>query len=311
MERPSLPTHLIKHLGLKVSLLVGITVFLAVGFFVYTLFARGLFESTRTLTLVAEDVSNVSIGMPLNFSGFPIGQVKRITLTEQGQGRIEVEVPTKHLRWLRTTSVFTLQKSLVGSANIRVFSTDLGAPPLPADAVPPLYTGDVTEELPLLITRAKNLLDNLERMTHEGSDLDQSLTHVNTVTGRMAGQYGMLEGVLGSADKAKKVVDAVDQADKLLTSLNGLSLKMDQRVFGQNGVMDQTDQALANVNAILLQTRDSLKKADAILANAQEASADLTLLRAEIDDSVRKVNHLINEINRKWPFAREVEVKLP
>lgn len=304
MERPTLPTHLIKHLGLKVSLLVGTTAFLAIGFLAYTLFARGLFEPTRSLTLLAGDVSNISIGMPLNFSGFAIGQVKRITLTEQGQGRVEIEVPTKNERWLRSTSVFTLQKPLVGAAEIRVFSTDLNAPPLPPEVVPPLYTGDMTEELPLLITRAKNLLDNLERLTHEGSALDQSLNHVSTVTGRMTGKYGMLEGVLGGPDQAKKVVDAIDQSNKLLDSLNGMSLKMDQRLFGQNGTMDQ-------INGILVQTRDSLKKADAILANTQEASADLTLLRSEIDDSVRKVNHLINEINRKWPFAREVEVKLP
>lgn len=311
MERPALPTHLIKHLGLKVGLLVVTTALLAVGFFVYTLFARGLFESTRTLTLIAEDVSNVSIGMPLNFSGFPIGQVKRITLTDLGQGRIEIEVPTKNERWLRLSSVFTLQKPLVGSAKILVYNTDLNAPPLPLDAMPELYTGDLTEELPLLITRAKNLLDNLERMTHEDSSLDQSLGHVNTITSRMVGRYGVLEGMLGSPDKAKKVIDAIDQTNHLLTSLNGLSLKMDQRIFGQSGLMDQTDQALANVNATLLQTRDSLKKADAILANAKEASADLVLLRSEIDDSVSKINHLIDEINRKWPFARDVEMKLP
>jgi len=33
--------------------------------------------------------------------------------------------------------------------------------------------------------------------------------------------------------------------------------------------------------------------------------------RAEIDDAVRKANALVNEINRKWPFARDPEVKLP
>lgn len=311
MARPPLPTQLIKHLRLKVGLLVGATVFIAAGFLVYTLFARGLFEPTRTVTLVADDVGNVGIGMPLNFAGFPIGKVKRITLTDQGQGRIEIEVPTKHLRWLRSTSVFTLQKSLVGSAKIRVFSTDLKAPPLPAQAMPELYTGDMSDELPLLLARAKELLANLERMTHEGSALDQTLAHTNSVAGRMAGEYGVLEGVLGSADKAKKVVDAVDRANNLLASLNGLSLKMDQRVFGPKGVMDQTDQAMGHMNATLLQTRDSLKKADAILANAKEASTDLVLLRSEIDDSVSKVNHLIDEVNRKWPFARDVEMKLP
>lgn len=311
MARPTLPRNLIKHLGLKVGLLVGATALIAVAFLLYTLFARGLFEPTRSVTLIADDVGNVAIGMPLNFSGFPIGEVKRITLTEEGQGKVEIIVPTKNMHWLRSTSVFTLQKSLVGGAKIRVFSTDLNAPPLALDSTPQLYTGDISEELPVLIARAKALLDNLERLTHEGSSLDQSLDHVNTVSGRMTGSYGMLEGLLGSADKAKKVVDAIDRSNKLLASLNGISLKLDQRMFGQDGVMDQADQAMRQVNAALLQTRDSLKKADAILANAKEASTDLVLLRSEIDDSVNKVNGLIDQVNRKWPFARDVEMKLP
>ena len=43
----------------------------------------------------------------------------------------------------------------------------------------------------------------------------------------------------------------------------------------------------------------------------KDSTADLATLRSEVDDSLRKVNHLINEINRKWPFARDVEIKLP
>jgi phospholipid/cholesterol/gamma-HCH transport system substrate-binding protein len=34
-------------------------------------------------------------------------------------------------------------------------------------------------------------------------------------------------------------------------------------------------------------------------------------LRAEVEASLRKVEHLVNEINRKWPFARDPEIKLP
>jgi phospholipid/cholesterol/gamma-HCH transport system substrate-binding protein len=48
-----------------------------------------------------------------------------------------------------------------------------------------------------------------------------------------------------------------------------------------------------------------------ISANVKDGTQDLARLRAEIDDAVRKVNGLVNEINRMWPFAREPEVKLP
>jgi hypothetical protein len=31
----------------------------------------------------------------------------------------------------------------------------------------------------------------------------------------------------------------------------------------------------------------------------------------KVDASLRKVTRLIDEINRKWPFAKETELKLP
>ena len=62
----------------------------------------------------------------------------------------------------------------------------------------------------------------------------------------------------------------------------------------------------------------SLKRADRILAdaeatsgNAKAATADLGALRAEVDASVRKISSLIDEINRKWPFERKTEIRLP
>ena len=37
----------------------------------------------------------------------------------------------------------------------------------------------------------------------------------------------------------------------------------------------------------------------------------LGALRTEVEASLRKVESLVNDINRRWPFARDTEVKLP
>ena len=336
MERAPVPpvprAPLIKNLEFKIGLLLAMTVLLGAAFIGYALYARGAFEVTHKLVLTAEDVEGVSIGMPISFSGFPIGKVSRLHLMDDGKVQIELAIPREDARWLRESSVFTLEKALVGGAKIKAHSTNLKDPPLPDRAVRPLYTGDATKDIPVLIAKVKNILANVETMTGEGAPINQTLGHVETVTGRMAGEYGLLQGVLGSPEDARKVVKALDRADTLLASLNGVSLKvdgvlgkMDRRLFEQHGVMDQAQVAIGNVNAILGDVRESLKKADAILANAQtaskdvakitgdvaEATTDMARLRLEIDDSVRKVNHLINEINKKWPFARDVEIKSP
>jgi phospholipid/cholesterol/gamma-HCH transport system substrate-binding protein len=51
-----------------------------------------------------------------------------------------------------------------------------------------------------------------------------------------------------------------------------------------------------------------------VTRNAKDATADLGALRADVEASLRKVEGLINEISRKWPFAKdasEAEMKLP
>ena len=69
---------------------------------------------------------------------------------------------------------------------------------------------------------------------------------------------------------------------------------------------------------MLAETRNSLKKVDAVLveaqaigANTREATTDLGALRADVESNLRKVEGLVNEIQRKWPFARDTEIRLP
>lgn len=331
MNRPA-GTSLIKNLEIKVGALLVATLLLVVGFVLYAMYARGAFHQTQSLTLVAPEADGVSIGMPLTFSGFPIGTVKRMELSENGNVRLEIAIPSKDARWLRENSVFTLEKGLIGGAKIKAFTSDLQDQLLADGASRTLLTGDAAEEIPILLEKLKSILNNIADMTGKESQINQTLANVQNVTHRMTGEYGVLESILGGPEKAQQVVAVLEKTNSLLASLNGVSLKVDavlaktdSRLFGPQGVMDQTQESVAKLNAILGDARESLKKADALLANAQAASADLpkitgnvreattdmSNLRTEIDDSVRKVNHLINEINKKWPFARDVEIKTP
>lgn len=315
----------IRHLELKAALLLVLTGMLVIGYIAYVLFARGIFDSTQRLVLVTDNSEGVFVGMDLTFAGFAIGRVRRIELGDDGKAHINVAVPVKDARWLRVSSVFTMEHALVGGTRIRAFSGQLGDPPLPDGAVRPVLRGDATDELPRLIASMKGLLENLQGLTSPDSSLGVSLGNVRTVTERMAGRSGALAAALGSEENAKKVIAAVDRTNKLLDSLGGVSArfdqtlaKTDQRVFGKDGVMDETQKAVVQLNAVLGDARESLKKADAVLADAQKLTANargatdgLAGLRAEVDASLRKVAALIDEINRKWPFKRDTELKLP
>ena len=300
-----------------IALLILITA-LVVGFLLYVMVARGVFESTQQLVLVSDDSEGVIVGMDLTFSGFPIGRVRRIELAADGKARIVIDVPRKDARWLKTSSIFTMERGMVGETRLRAFSGILTDPPLPENAERGLLRGDTSAEIPRIVASARALLENLDNMTRSDSSINTSLTNLQTVTGRLSGPYGVLTGVLGSEDNAKKIVATLDNTNALLR-------KADQRIFGAKGIMDSTQAtvdgsqaAVAQLTQLLTEVRASLQKVDAVLveaqavgANARVASADLGVLRAEVEMSLRKVSQLVEEVNRKWPFARDTEIKLP
>ncbi len=312
-------------IGVKVGMLLAFTIMLIAGFVGYVLYARGVFEPTQRLRLIAENAEGIGVGTDLTFQGFPIGRVRRITLREDGKVRISVRVPVSEAKWLRTSSVFVIDVPLVGAAKLRAYSHNLADPPLEDLAERPVLRGDTAQEIPLMVATLRNVLGNIEQMTGPGGSLQASLANLRIATDRLAGKGGALGAVLGSEEDARKVVATIERANELLASLNatakrldGFVGKADQRVFGDDGLMDGTQRAIVQANAMLAEARETLKRVDKVLedaqavsGNAKAATQDLAALRAEVDASLRKVSALIEEINRKWPFKRETEIKLP
>jgi phospholipid/cholesterol/gamma-HCH transport system substrate-binding protein len=276
------------------------------------MYARGVFEPTQRLTLVADDSTGVIPGMDMTFAGFPIGRVRQVELADTGKVNILVDVQSKDAKWLRASSVFTLESSIVGETRLRAYTGVLTDAPLPAGSTRTVLRGDATAEIPRIVATARGLLENLETMTSSGSDVNTSLSNLSAVTGRMSGRYGVLGGALGGDEEAKKLMEALDRVNLILA-------KADQRVFGQAGVMDDAQAAVRQLDVVLKDASATLKKVDAVLveaqavgANTREATEDLSALRGDVDASLRKVNRLVEEINRKWPFARtNPEIKLP
>jgi phospholipid/cholesterol/gamma-HCH transport system substrate-binding protein len=309
------PTHQLER---KALLLLFFMLALVLGSAAYVLFARGAFERTQQLVLVADDSEGVVVGMDMTFSGFPIGRVSRIELAPDGKARIVVEVPLKQAAWLRQSSVFTLVRGLVGSTNIRAYSGVLSDPPLPDGAVREVLRGDATADIPRLITAARELVESVHTLVGTEGALGASLVNVQQLTDKLKGPTGALGVLLGNDAEAKKLLLALEKANTLLARLDGLAVKTDAQVFGAGGVMPETRATVVQLNALLGEARSSLKRVDAVLieaqavgANARVATADLGTLRAEVESSLTKVESLVNDINRKWPFARDTEVKLP
>jgi len=198
-------------------------------------------------------------------------------------------------------------------------------PPLAPDARRELTTRDAAADFPQLIAKANRILEDFDALVRPDSNLARGLADLKIVTERLSGEYGVLEGITGSKARARRfaealarVEDVVSSANRATDRLESLLAKSDEKIFGEGGLTQDAQGSIRELHALLADAREGLKKADAVLASAQstadgvnEAAGDLASLRAEVDDSLRKLNSLLTEINRKWPFARDSKIKLP
>jgi phospholipid/cholesterol/gamma-HCH transport system substrate-binding protein len=315
---PSPPPPPVGNVEFKAGLLLFLLVLLIAGSVLYVLYARGAFESTQRLVLVVDDSEGVRVGMDMTFAGFPIGRVRRIELGGDGNARIIIDVPRKDAHWLRESSVFTLVRGLVGNTSIKAFSGVLTDAPLPDGAERRVLVGDTTAEIPKLMGAVRDLVQNLSQLTAQESELSKTFANLQVTTARLNGPRGAMGVLLGNDADAKKLVTALDRANALLARFDRIAANADTQLFGAQGVVPEARAAVAQIAGALEEARASLKRVDGVLAdaqviagNARTATTDLGALRAEVDASLRKVEALVDEINRKWPFARDTEFKLP
>jgi phospholipid/cholesterol/gamma-HCH transport system substrate-binding protein len=317
-QNPSAAASPVAYLEFRVAALLLLMLLLVSGSVLYVMYARGVFEPTQQLVLMADDSEGVKVGMDLTFSGFPVGRVRRIELDPDGNARIVIDVPQKDAHWLRQSSVFTLVRGILGNTSIRAYSGILTDPPLPEGAVRKVLVGDATAEIPHLVSAARDLVQSLTALTGPDSPLAASLANVQAATEKLKGQTGALGVLFGNEKDARKLVAALDRTNALLARVDDIAAHADTQVFGSDGAVSQSRAAIAQLDAALGDARATLKKLDGVLQEAQGvasnvrgATNDLGALRAEVEVSLRKVEYLVDEVNRKWPFVRDTDLKLP
>ncbi len=308
----------VENLELKATALLLFTVALVVGAVLFVLHARGFFEPQQALVLVADDAEGVVPGMDMTFSGFPIGRVRQVDLNDKGQVHITVDVRKDDAKWLRTSSVFTLVRSLVGGAQLRAYSGVMTDPPLPAGAERPVLRGDANAEIQRVIGAARDVLDNLNQMTGQSSELNRTVANLQAFSLKLQGKQGALHAVFGNEQDARKLVQAIENANAVMARVERFTANADRKVFGADGLATDAQASLRQFNTLLGDARASMKRVDAVLAEAQAVgtnlragTADLGSLRDEVEANLRKIEDMINDLNRKFPLAKERRIELP
>jgi phospholipid/cholesterol/gamma-HCH transport system substrate-binding protein len=110
-----------QHLARK----IGIFVIVAVAGVVFTIAAIGfrqdVFTARTHIHFIAATGENLVRGMPVKLSGFEIGKLESLALTEQAAVRVNLAVKSNYMKWVRRDSRARLaRESLIGDAVVEI-----------------------------------------------------------------------------------------------------------------------------------------------------------------------------------------------
>jgi len=282
----------------KVGLFLVVSTILVMGGITYLAYKKGVFERGHTFTLFSRTGEGLSVGMPLNFSGFKIGKVTELELNPEGIVVVQINVPSRHLKWLRKDSEFFLERPILGSAKLTVVTKNMASAPLDAASRP-------------MITEVSDINEAIKKLEPLLAKVSLILGHVERVTGKMAEKNSLLEMAVADKDAVSAVHESLKNVRKVTTHLDKILARTEMELYGPEGIKPAVIEVLKEVVMNLKKTEEVLDNVIKVSVDAAKATKDLEVLRGEVDRAMHSLNGLIEEISRKIPFKKEEKVELP
>ncbi|MFA4915981.1 MAG: MlaD family protein [Syntrophales bacterium] len=310
----------------KVGLFIIATVCLIIAAIGYTVYRKGFFERVETYTLASKTGEDLTEGMPVVFSGFTIGTVRTLELSEDGRVLIKIRVPERHVKWIRSDSRFIVSKPFIGSSRIIVLTDNLNSPALLEEEVPEVTKlSDIDETIKKLqpvIEEAKKITANIEKITANladpNGDVQKILRNSEKITANLSSKESLLEMLIRDEQSVQaiyqtlgKTRDITSHADSILQKVDTMAAKTDEMIYGKEGTLPLVHKILQDLLVKLEKINAALDNVVKISADVSDSTTDIKLLRSEIDLAVNSINDLVKELNQKIPFKSKPEIKLP
>ena len=120
-----------RFLNLRVILFAATVLFVLIALAVGVAVKQGMFVSKTRLHFIAEHGAGFAPGMQVRFSGFRIGVVDQVSLTEDAKVNVEFLVESQYTKWIKPDSTAQmLQDGLMGDYYLEMMGGSPNIPPV-------------------------------------------------------------------------------------------------------------------------------------------------------------------------------------
>ncbi len=307
-----------------------IVLFISLGWFGYFLLeSKGAFEKRYTYYLTTNSAEAITIGMPLKFSGFKIGQVDDIKLKDSGDVDIYFSVNKQNRKWINIYTYLLIKKPLIGSPYIEVLATS-GNKLLPEKSkLPVVMTDDINDMITKLEPAVDRILkiiknietitttlsdknsslfrtfDNLDKLTNQDSHLAKSLKNLNDITYKISTNDSLITTLTGDKNSTKALNDSIKQLKSILDDIKDTTKTL------HSDIIKPTSSSLNELSNIFKDINKKLKELDPLIKEVGDSKTDIKGLKESLKSITQKTDELLQKIDAILIDKEKDKVVLP
>ncbi|WP_345993198.1 hypothetical protein [Sulfurimonas sp. HSL-1716] len=288
-------------------------------FFYLILKEKGAFEKRYSYNFYAASAAPFKVGMPLSYSGFDIGTIDDIRLTDDGNVHLVFSVSKENSKWVCKYSVLLLVKPLIGSPHIEILTTVGNTPLKPNTTLELLESDDINDMITKLqpaITKMIKIIDNIEtitsRLSSDKGELAHSMKNIDTITTRIANNKSLLTSITGDQNSTDALVSSLNETQKTMQQIHDISVKLDKIMGGLNeNLVKPSNEALQNINLIMKDIQQKLKTLNGTVKAVGGYDKDLTTIKEQIMTGIDKTNKVMEKVDALLQDDKKSKVVLP
>jgi phospholipid/cholesterol/gamma-HCH transport system substrate-binding protein len=207
-----------------------------------------------------------------------------------------------------------------------VVTNNLHSPILSSEQTPEVANvSDIDEAIKKarpLLEKVDKIAGNIEKLTASLADpqsgVHKILANAEKLTANLAQKKSFLEMAVSDQESIESIYAALKQAkditaqvEAILEKVNKMAEKTDDMVYGEDGTLSTINKGLKDVLAKLKKLDVTIDNVNKISGEAADSTANMKVLRNEIDDAVNSIGKLSKELEKKIPFKKAPEIKLP
>ncbi|QOP40275.1 MlaD family protein [Sulfurimonas marina] len=301
-----------ENMKLSVGIFVLVLVFSLSGFTYFLLDAKGVFEKQYRYYFVTESAAFFTIGMPLKFSGFAIGNIDDIELKDDGDVLIHFAVTNENRKWINRYTHLMLKKPLIGSAHIEVYATSEKEYLEVDSRLPIVITDDINDlvtKFEPVVERLLHIIENIETMTNElskgDSSFNKTIKNLELFSEKLAKNDALLTTVTGDKKATQAMIDSVNELNQILQNINGATKDL------KRDIIEPTSLSIKEFYNILNDVNKKLKTLEPLIQNMGESGSDIKVMRQSIKHTIEKTDALMEKIDTLLQDQSKNEVELP